>query len=242
MAETKKRKVYKEILDPSWAEALLYAPSGLPDDSHPEEMPPSIYQRLEKAREDLRLAVEQARKALAQNPLSAVVARDSARRAGKRGEESIIIDSDGLLKLEVLSNTKPRVKKVAPHESPEETEQDGSPTIEPTVERKPIEQGIDKKQDTEVPKPGPSKSKRVKRGPALSPAQIIATPEVFTFGSSGSPVPSPPPRVKAVPPPPVIPPPPKTPPPPGSMASFAAHGVKVADDLEDFLASIEDVE
>ena len=222
------KRPHREPLDPKWVEALLHAK---PDPGiEALEAVPSLYQQLEDAREVLRRAVEQARVALIRNPLADVAAREAARLAGKRGAATVVVDDDGHVMLEVRYKgdapaTKPRAKAAAKKpwvsalpslkELREQAEALGLDVSDCGRAKKKI---LDRIEAAKVAKPKP-RQKMTKTAPALSPVRIVTPPE-----------------------PPAKPPEPPAKLAPGSMAALAAQGEKAAGDLDDFLASIEDIE
>lgn len=112
---TDTRKLYQEVLDASWAESLLSAASTARTTPVREGL--SVYDRLVLARAELSAAVQEATEALAENPLTLVVAGAGARRVNRRGTPSIVVRGDGSIFLEVHYMTKQDERSVRRWES-----------------------------------------------------------------------------------------------------------------------------
>lgn len=112
---TDTRKLYQEVLDASWAESLLSAASISPTIRDQEGL--SVYDRLVLAKAELSAAVQEATEALAENPLTAVVAGAGARRVNRRGTPSIVVRGDGSIFLEIHYMTKQDERSVRKWES-----------------------------------------------------------------------------------------------------------------------------
>jgi len=86
-------KKHREPLDDSWAQSLLSTQSGAFEGS--------VYDRLMAARKELLEAQQEARSAIDQNPLSAVVAVAAMSRLNRRGTPSIDVSDQGNIDLVV---------------------------------------------------------------------------------------------------------------------------------------------
>lgn len=102
------KKLYREPLNPEWADALLVATST----SFTGEGVP-IYRQLQNAKELLNATVLQATETLRVNPLTGTVANAAARLAGRRGSAKILVDPSGVLFLEVTPEVKDATRKVS---------------------------------------------------------------------------------------------------------------------------------
>lgn len=217
--QSRGKKSHREPLDTSWAEALLHASPEHDGVVHPDDANLSLYQQLKTARAILSAAVEQAREALTKNPLTEMVAKEAARKAGKRGHPVVVVDDDGQVMLEIRykgdgrENPSDEGKKSWVSELPsledlrERAQQAGIDISDLGRAKRKILARLDEPKPEVAPKP-----KMRKVAPALSTVRIVSPPV------------------------------PKAPPPQGSMAALAAQGVKIASDLEDFMSSIEDIE
>jgi hypothetical protein len=93
-----KKRTFREPLDPVWAETLLSVPSERSSDK-------TVAQVLDGLRLAFQTAVEDAQKILAEHPFAEVIATEAARRAGRRGDATVVVGDDGRVYLEVSYKT-----------------------------------------------------------------------------------------------------------------------------------------
>jgi hypothetical protein len=222
MTDSKRqRKPYRMPLDEKWAKALLQEQD--------------LFRELQQIRARLVEVREEAQKALDRNPLTAITAKEAARQAGRRGHPTIVITDTGDVMLEVsyTSEPKPRPKKAT-------IERGWSSTL-PTLDelrKRAAKLGID------ISDLGRAKKKilaRLEAGKAKSPAPASASQKSKPKMRKTAPAvgtvtvlnPKPKPAAPAPKPQDIK---------PGSLAAIAAQGEALVDDLDSFMASLDDIE
>jgi len=225
----RKHKTWREPLDDKWVRALLHG--RVP---HDEKGSISAYTLLHTAREAYMDALRVAREKLAEHPLVEVAAQEAAKREGRRGHPSIVIDDNGSVVLEVHYGSKP-TSSPKPKKDVSATKKSKLPTLD-ELRKQAEEAGVDisdlgrakrliMARIAEGPA-APPKPKMTKTAPAIGPVRLVSPP------------PPPPPKEEEEEPEPASKPKKKK-----SLAAMAAEGAAQADDmLDDFFASLEDIE
>lgn len=93
-----KKRTFREPLDPVWAKALLSVPSERSSDK-------TVAEILEGLRSAFEATLAEASKVLEGHPFADVIAAEAARRAGRRGEPSLVLGDDGHVYLEITYKT-----------------------------------------------------------------------------------------------------------------------------------------
>lgn len=93
-------RIHREVLSADLARSLLNVPHG--------EGTGSLWQHLERSRQELAATVDQANKELAVNPLAEILAEHAMRQVGKRGYPQVVVDSDGSVMLVINYDAPPK--------------------------------------------------------------------------------------------------------------------------------------
>jgi len=223
------KRVYRIPLERDWVRSLLHQPSErIPEAVRGVLSRDTIDEFLSVAQSLLGDAVEEARGALKAHPFADTVAREMARRKGKRGSPSLVVEPDGSVVLEVRyrGSGAPITK-----ESQDDEDNDDESEKRKWTSRLPsLEELRQKAQEQQIDISGCGRSKK----------KIIAL--LKDGGNQASTTPSP--RKKmvktapAISPPVVLEMPPKSSPEPAtSMAELASQA---EEDVDSIIASLSD--
>jgi hypothetical protein len=167
-----KNRTFREPLDPVWAEALLSVPSGHSSDKTVAEVLSGLRNAFEKT-------LKEAAVVLANHPFAEVIAAEAARRAGRRGDPTLVMGEDGHIYLEIHYKTAKAAKEAAVKDDKSRHWHSDLPSI--TELRKEAEEaGLD---------PAPYGRSKVKLKQAIDAAKDAAKPKGF-HKRTGSPVPA----------------------------------------------------
>ena len=182
------KKIFKMPLDEDLSKSLLGNPSQIDGRT--------IWERLTDSIEELSCSIVEANESLQNSPVMPIVASSAARTANKRGNPSVRVDPDGTVVLEIQYTSKKKVsdnpnKRQWKSDLPlladlrEQAEQLGLDISHLGRARKQIHDYIQnhlsmqKTAGDSIPVPKPA-NPRVKTAPAISPAAIVDTEDIFS--------------------------------------------------------------
>jgi len=96
------KRMYRAPLDGEWVRALLHtAPGRVPESLQEGFGTVTTDEFLKQTRSLLEKAVQDAQEALDKHPFTETIAREAAKRLGKRGQPRLVVDPDGSVVLEI---------------------------------------------------------------------------------------------------------------------------------------------